>query len=73
MKNLLIIVLVFVFGCNNECEIKDKAFRKHLIRHHHKSKVYPYYHNNPCDCLEYGDYYNKNYKRDPRDFIEQYY
>lgn len=73
MKYILIILIIFITSCNNECEVKDKTFRKHLLWHYHKSKEYPYYHNNPCDCIKYGDYYNKKYRRDSRDYIKKYY
>lgn len=69
---ILMFMLIFT-SCDHVCEIKDPMFKKHLIRHHHKSKEYNYYHNCPCDCLRYGDYYDKTYKRDSRDYIQKYY
>lgn len=63
-----------VFSCKNKCEEKDLTFRPHKVRHCNKSKIYWYYHNNPCDCnglaidlcLDCG--YQKTYKN----FVEYY-
>lgn len=53
-----------------KCTIEQENFRPHWMHHFHKSKKYLSYHDTPCDCMSYGDIYDKNYKRDERDFIE---
>lgn len=53
--------------CKNEAH--DVNFKPHIVMHFHKSKKYAYYHNTPCECREYGHYYHKDYKQDPRDYI----
>jgi hypothetical protein len=59
----------FNFGYKlNKCTIKVDNFKGHTIKHFHKSKHYDYYHNNPCDCNQYGDLYDTNYRKDKRDY-----
>jgi len=50
MKKISFLILPIIFlGCVQECP-KDESFRPHKVRHCNKSKIYYYYHNDPCDC-----------------------
>lgn len=58
---------VVLFGCNTECKVVDKSFRPHIVTHHHKSKVYSYYHTTPCSrCISVDD----DLRRDKRNLVE---
>lgn len=49
MKLILLIIPLLLLSCERECN-KNKNFRPHKVQHCNKSKIYTYYHNNPCDC-----------------------
>jgi hypothetical protein len=62
------VLLAVVFtACNTECKEIDRSFRPHIVTHHHKSKVYRYYHNTPCSgCISVAD----DLRRDNRNVVE---
>ena len=52
MKKLIILLPLYLMSCNTECKEIDISFRPHIVTHHHKSKVYKYYHTTPCsNCV----------------------
>lgn len=62
-----VLVLIFFTACNTECKKVDKSFRPHIVTHHHKSKVYRYYHTTPCSkCISVAD----DLIRDKRNVVE---
>lgn len=66
------IILLFLFGCNNKCKIKDNNFRPHKVRHVNKSKIYWYYHNTPCDCISISDDLYAPYQHTYKNYVEFY-
>ncbi len=76
MRFLLLSFLFFFVSCgvDRPCEKKDTSFRPHRVSHCNKSKVYKYYHNDPCDCpgLEVDLCYNCNYQKTYRNYVEFY-
>lgn len=63
---ILLLCAVFSSSCKYECKEVDKNFRPHTVTHHHKSKVYNYYHHTPCsNCISVSD----DLRRDSRNFV----
>jgi hypothetical protein len=67
MKILLYsLILILFYSCNTKCDKIDNNFRPHIVTHHHKSKVYTYYHTTPCSrCISVAD----DLRRDERNTI----
>lgn len=69
----ILIFVVSVFSCKPKpCDKIDKNFRPHIVTHHHKSKVYHYYHLTPCSkCYSIdNDINGEGYSHyEPADFV----
>lgn len=74
-----VVYLLFNDGYNRhlqckELKVVDKKFRKHKIVHYEscarcnsKYTVNEITHSEPCDCVYYGDYYDRSYKKNNKD------